>query len=494
MTIVADCLPPLFDFRIDEIGTEAEALAARTIAQRGVQLIATAHGNELENVMKNPSLNDLVGGIASVTLGDDEAKRRGVRKSILERESPPTFDVAVEMVSRNSWRIHLDVSSAVDSLLLGREAGAEARERDAHGRIWAWPEDASTSEDDAELNSENDSRNVHEAGRVGRRIERERRIETQPFPEAALAVARGQEGRYGGGSLTSPGDLYETYLGQRRDHSNVGTADAMKSAWEVGKTRSSKLARASVAEKAQNKKVLYLFLYGVDDDTLMCAAEALRMDEGQIETVGTIQGAHAVLATRPRLKSSGWIRAAAQSAQIPVFSVRSPSIEHVVKGLRTLMGVDPSPGGAVLPSLFDTEYKAASADPRNRPRRQDINFETNMELLKVSLRKDSSQRIAGEAEISAATREGIFEAQTAIESVVLPTGRPVDLMPRAEDVIQHQISTADEYNVMYEVLKAGTDYRVRLLPSGYVSTGDDEDSSKRQKEIVMDASRMKEYW
>ncbi|EFJ43037.1 hypothetical protein VOLCADRAFT_66371 [Volvox carteri f. nagariensis] len=104
---------------IDEISTLAECTAARTIAQRGVQLVGTAHGGRLENVIKNPSLADLVGGIQSVTLGDEEARRRGVQKSILERAAPPTFDVAVELEERGRWRVHLDVGGAVDAILAG---------------------------------------------------------------------------------------------------------------------------------------------------------------------------------------------------------------------------------------------------------------------------------------------------------------------------------------------------------------------------------------
>ncbi|MEO0868589.1 MAG: AAA family ATPase, partial [Cyanobacteria bacterium J06642_11] len=88
---------------IDEIGTELEALAARTIAERGVQLVGTAHGNQLENLIKNPTLADLIGGIQTVTLGDDEARRRGSQKSVLERKAPPTFDMAIEMLERQRW-------------------------------------------------------------------------------------------------------------------------------------------------------------------------------------------------------------------------------------------------------------------------------------------------------------------------------------------------------------------------------------------------------
>ena len=112
---------------VDEIGTELEAAAARTISQRGVQMIATAHGHTLENLLKNPTLNDLVGGVTSVTLGDDEARRRRVQKSVLEREGPPTFGVAVEMLEIGRWRVHLDVGVAVDTLLQGYEPHVEIR-------------------------------------------------------------------------------------------------------------------------------------------------------------------------------------------------------------------------------------------------------------------------------------------------------------------------------------------------------------------------------
>ncbi len=113
---------------IDEIGTELEAAAARTIAERGVQLVGTAHGNELDNLMMNPTLSDLIGGIQSVTLGDEEARRRGTQKSILERKAPPTFDVVVEIQNWERVAVHRDVPETVDSLLRGFAVPAEVRE------------------------------------------------------------------------------------------------------------------------------------------------------------------------------------------------------------------------------------------------------------------------------------------------------------------------------------------------------------------------------
>jgi stage III sporulation protein SpoIIIAA len=120
---------------IDEIGRELEAAAARTIAERGVQLIGTAHGNTLENLLLNPTLSDLVGGIESVTLSDEEARRRGTQKTVLERRSPPTFDVLIEIQTRDRLAVHQDVAEAVDSLLRGYPVPPELRYRDEKGEI-----------------------------------------------------------------------------------------------------------------------------------------------------------------------------------------------------------------------------------------------------------------------------------------------------------------------------------------------------------------------
>jgi len=120
---------------IDEIGRELEALAARTIAERGVQLIGTAHGNTLDNLLLNPTLSDLVGGIESVTLSDEEARRRGTQKTVLERRAPPTFNVLVEIQTRDRLVVHDDVATAVDAKLRGRLLPVEVRTRTANGEI-----------------------------------------------------------------------------------------------------------------------------------------------------------------------------------------------------------------------------------------------------------------------------------------------------------------------------------------------------------------------
>jgi len=120
---------------IDEIGNEAESLAARTIAERGVQLIGTAHGNTLDNLLQNPTLNDLIGGIHAVTLSDEEARRRGTQKTVLERKAPPSFDVVIEMIEQDKLAIHHDVAAVVDNMLRGVAATPEIRFATADGTI-----------------------------------------------------------------------------------------------------------------------------------------------------------------------------------------------------------------------------------------------------------------------------------------------------------------------------------------------------------------------
>jgi stage III sporulation protein SpoIIIAA len=138
---------------IDEIGRELEAAAARTIAERGVQLVGTAHGNSLENLLQNPTLCDLVGGIQAVTLSDEEARRRGTQKTVLERKAPPTFDVVIEIKDWQHLAVHLDVAASVDALLRGRTHPPEIRYRDESGKIQieaAVPEPALRSQKDAD--------------------------------------------------------------------------------------------------------------------------------------------------------------------------------------------------------------------------------------------------------------------------------------------------------------------------------------------------------
>ena len=120
---------------IDEIGRMEETLAARTIAERGVQLIATVHGNTLDNLIANPSMSDLIGGVQTVTLGDEEARRRRTQKTVSERKLPPTFDIVVEMIERDKIAVRRPVALVVDALLRGQSAAPETRWRDENGEL-----------------------------------------------------------------------------------------------------------------------------------------------------------------------------------------------------------------------------------------------------------------------------------------------------------------------------------------------------------------------
>jgi stage III sporulation protein SpoIIIAA len=120
---------------IDEIGTEAEAAAARTIAERGVRLIATAHGRTLENLLQNPTLMDLVGGIQAVTLSDLEARRRRTQKTVLERKAPPTFNVLIEIQERDRLAVHDNLAEVVDRFLRGISDEPEIRIRTESGKV-----------------------------------------------------------------------------------------------------------------------------------------------------------------------------------------------------------------------------------------------------------------------------------------------------------------------------------------------------------------------
>jgi hypothetical protein len=162
---------------IDEIGTEAEALAARTIAERGVQLIATAHGNSLDNLLMNPTLADLLGGIHSVTLGDEEARRRGTQKTVLERKAPPTFDTLVEIRTRDEFSLFHDTAmrfcAAEQS---GRKCGFAKRSAMRSLRLKSYPEN--TNDADARAGAVSTSEQfgrpnpiVLRSRRAGRRFE-----------------------------------------------------------------------------------------------------------------------------------------------------------------------------------------------------------------------------------------------------------------------------------------------------------------------------------
>ena len=179
---------------IDEIGTELEAQAARTIAERGVQLVGTAHGNTLENLMINPTLSDLIGGIQAVTLGDEEARRRGTQKTVLERKAPPTFDVLVEINQIDDMTVYRDVAAAVDALLRGDEPEPEHRRKDPDGQVQIEQQNAVASSSDMLARSRRAPSMSRERGRDGRDGRGDGRDARQHPRERAQAPAETRRG------------------------------------------------------------------------------------------------------------------------------------------------------------------------------------------------------------------------------------------------------------------------------------------------------------
>ena len=194
---------------IDEIGRMEETLAARTIAERGVQLIATVHGNTLDNLVANPAMSDLIGGIQAVTLSDEEARRRGTQKTVLERKAPPTFDVVIEMIERDKIAVRRPVVEVVDALLRGFPAPPEIRWRGENGELQseqaAWPEQPTEREfENREQQARPDNRrerNRRDRDNRGRRDERNesrgRDLRDRDSRGALVPVYGARNGKFG---------------------------------------------------------------------------------------------------------------------------------------------------------------------------------------------------------------------------------------------------------------------------------------------------------
>ena len=181
---------------IDEIGRMEETLAARTIAERGVQLIATVHGNTLDNLVANPAMSDLIGGIQAVTLSDEEARRRGTQKTVLERKAPPTFDVVIEMIERDKIAVRRPVVEVVDALLRGFPAPPEIRWRDENGELQSEQAEAPPPPPEREWESrEREPRRDNRRGRDRRDNDRRPRRDDRNETRGALAPIGARNGK-----------------------------------------------------------------------------------------------------------------------------------------------------------------------------------------------------------------------------------------------------------------------------------------------------------
>ncbi|MEO7001816.1 MAG: R3H domain-containing nucleic acid-binding protein, partial [Ktedonobacterales bacterium] len=313
---------------IDEIGTELEAQAARTIAERGVQLIATAHGRTLENLLLNPTLADLVGGIQAVTLGDEEARRRGTQKTVLERKAPPTFDVLAE---QQSWReviVHREVASAVDELLRGQSPTAERRTRDEHDhvkvqRITVQPQDTPAGWGGAGAGSMGgdlrDGEQFFRRDRGGGRDRRDRGVgRTGSWSAASRALAdprRMQE-------IEAPDDDWDT------------ESDDAEQLEPTGTTGPGDLLALPGAVGAATRKRVRVYPFGVSRERLEQAAREMR---APVEISHNQENADAVITLRTFYRRQSDQLRSAESERKPVYILRTNTVAQMQQCLARIL-------------------------------------------------------------------------------------------------------------------------------------------------------------
>ena len=290
---------------IDEIGTELEALAARTIAERGVQLVGTAHGNQLANLIKNPTLSDLIGGIQSVTLGDEEMRRRGLpQKSILERKAQPTFDIAVEMWERYRWAVHDDVAGTIDMLLRDRDPGRQIRSVSDVGEV--------TTTEEKPKNPESVKKPVVKGWRSSGRM---KPIPLDPQLQVKIDIP----------DFNSKVNSSESELNQ----ANLAEDDE-EDVTELG----------SYAAMRERFGTMNVYLYGVSRHQTEQVIQSINLP---IEITKDLDEADLVLALRSQIRTSSKVRQVAEARQIPIHAIKTSTLPQITRALRRVLHIDESP-------------------------------------------------------------------------------------------------------------------------------------------------------
>ena len=365
---------------IDEIGTAAEAMAARTIAERGVMLVATAHGNALANLIKNPTLSDLVGGIESVTLGDEEARRRRTQKTVLERAAEPTFSQAVEMHSRHRWLVHRQVAATVDQLLRGQPPRPQIRELQADGQ---WCLQESAPEPPGSNGASSFSGEIVPPRRPGSR----RPLAAVPLPDPTAQAPHHR-------AIPEP------------------------------------LADLTDAAGAAEPEPLRLCGLGLAPGRLQ---EVIRARQLPVQLVADVEQAEVVLSVRGQLGRDPELRRRAQAAGRPILVIKSDSPHLIQRALERLLAR----------SGRDETTSQGAAQP-----------------------SDGTDGAAGApAHALADGHAALEECRLAVERVVLPEGRPVELLPRSERVRQMQAELVGRYRLRCAVFGKGNQQRLRVFPA-----------------------------
>jgi stage III sporulation protein SpoIIIAA len=283
---------------IDEIGRELEAQAARTIAERGVQLIGTAHGRTLENLLLNPTLSDLVGGIESVTLSDEEARRRGTQKTVLERRSPPTFDILIELLDRDRVAIHADVASAVDALVRGYPGPVEVRYH-------------------------------REDGSIAREIQ-------TPEPSAAPATGS-RPGKRGTADFGPPMGVQGT---RRQDANRIRGQETPGAGWPVNADTAGEEEPAGSRTYDHPNQPIRLYPYGVARNRLSQAAKRLGVPVMVVRDVADAQG---LITLRAYYRNRQATILDAEGRGMPVYVLRSNTVSQMEQFLAEIFNLNENP-------------------------------------------------------------------------------------------------------------------------------------------------------
>ncbi|KAG6602290.1 Protein SEEDLING PLASTID DEVELOPMENT 1, partial [Cucurbita argyrosperma subsp. sororia] len=388
---------------IDEIGTELEALAASTIAQRGVQLVGTAHGITIDNIIKNPSLQILVGGIESVTLGDEEARKRKVQKTILERKGPPTFTCAVEMISKTECRVHHRLDTTVDAILAGKTPLFEVRNVETYANPSVGP-------------SQTLGKSLHE-----RLHSKDDNIIAASDPDMEVRQVKTYANHSMGPSPNHEKSLHER--SRSKDDNIIADDDAdMEDEGHLPHQSKSR----PVSKKSSPVRV---YSYKILESDLLQVAQVLGL-ENEIDVTDDIEAADAILASSDEMKQNPWIRSVAKFHHLPVFVIKSNTMAQMVKAIRMIIKID---SGSI------------TKKPRKTP---DIVIEGDAPKRKPSLE-----------EIDA-----LEEVRLAIEYIVIPGGEPVELLPRRSDIVARQLELVESYQLAAEYSSSEPNPRLQILP------------------------------
>ena len=319
---------------IDEIGTELEALAARTIAERGVQLVGTAHGNQIENLLKNPTLCDLIGGIQAVTLGDDEARRRGSQKTVLERKAPPTFEIAVEMLERHCWVVHEQVADTVDALLRGKKPNPEVRTMDDNGEVKI----------KREFNgSPGLSPNVNRNGR--RLIEQSGEMLTSDggFRDSGYMMPLPNTGQISQPLEFSEAKSFEQLLDESFSGNRMFSRST-ESRWE------DKDAGANGEDLP-----LHIYPYAIPRHQMEQAITTLGLP---VVLTKDIDSADVILALRSHTRKQSKLRHVAKTRHVPIHVIKNSGLPQIAKALRRLLDMEDPATPEFAASASEDEMEA----------------------------------------------------------------------------------------------------------------------------------------